>query len=235
MSSSSPPPLNHTCSGRVVVGESISSSMASPTASHDIASSDRSARDIKQQKERLEQLKSYPLFGDLQVTLALDYLQSNNKIPFGLMSEACSPEMAAMSRSDPSFCTVNKTIVEEHTKIKLTLMNIRTFHPNILTMYLERTDLVEAERFKALTYNSTSDSVKQFINWFYDGERRRLILSTQDLVNNIVAQGFNESKIFPASPSTVNSKLAQPTLIFNFNVYCILFLLNSLGNMFRLF
>lgn len=154
-------------------------------------------------RSRLEQLKSHPLFGDLQMTLALDCLQSN--VPFTLMSEsAVSPSKSPIKPADPTtaFCTVSDKIIEQHVKLQGVLLGVRGYFPSLLTVYQQITEQVESQRYKALTYNCYSDNVKQLINWFYDSERQLLIDRIQDTVDMLM----NKTKTLIPDPVKFNCK-----------------------------
>jgi len=142
--------------------------------------------DQKETKSKLEQLRSHPLFGDLQVTLALDCLQSN--VPFTLLSEVCG---AAANRQKPTtdmtaFSTVSEKIIRQHIQLQGTLLTLGSRFPSLLTVYQQITEQVESQRYRALAYNCYSDNCKQLINWFYDSERQLLIERIQESVNMLV-------------------------------------------------
>lgn len=140
----------------------------------------------KKCQQRLEQLKSHPLFGDLQMTLALDCLQSN--VPFSLLTESHGSSNGGtrkLDNTDTAFCTVSDRIVEQHVKLQSHLLGLRSFMPSLLAVYQQITEQVESQRYRALTYNCYSNNVKHMINWFYDSERQLLIDRIQESVNAV--------------------------------------------------
>ena len=180
----SPPPSSHRGSRQRKYSHDTTTMSAS--ASHTTGSG-LSPTEDSDHKSRLEQLKSHPLFGDLQMTLALDCLQSN--VPFTLMSDNAN-KSPVKSPADPTaaFCTVSDRIIEQHVKLQGMLLTVRSYFPSLLSVYQQITEQVESQRYKALTYNCYSDNVKQLINWFYDSERQLLIDRIQDTVNMLMTK-----------------------------------------------
>ncbi|XP_067937810.1 uncharacterized protein [Watersipora subatra] len=151
--------------------------MSSPSAAASTSnSSDRSENGDP--RSRLEQLKSHPFFGDLQVTLALDCL--NSTVPYSLLSE--SNHSSSKPKQHPSFCTVSDSVMEQHVNLQKTLVGVQMYFPSVLGMYHQLVDEVESQRYKALTYNCHSENVKRLINWFYDCERRTLMEKIQESI-----------------------------------------------------
>lgn len=150
-------------------------------------------------RSRLEQLKSHPFFGDLQVTLALDCLQS--KVPYTLLSDSTD---STKPKAHPAFCTVSDSIMEQHLDLQKTLMGVQMYFPTLLTIYHQLADQVESQRYKALTYNCHSENVKRLVNWFYDCERRLLIERIQDSVRMMTDK---TTSLLP-EPSALNRKSA---------------------------
>lgn len=176
----------------------------SASASETTSGGRASLSDDSDHKSRLEQLKSHPLFGDLQMTLALDCLQSN--VPFSLMSDNAAKSPTLKSPTDPTaasaFCTVSDRIIEQHVKLQGMLLAVRGYFPSLLSVYQQITEQVESQRYKALTYNCYSDNVKQLINWFYDSERQLLIDRIQDTVNMLMTK----TKTLLPDPSKIGCK-----------------------------
>lgn len=137
----------------------------------------------KKYRQRLEQLRSHPLFGDLQMTLALDCLQSS--VPLTLLTESTNASASASKtdKKDLAFCTVSEKIIEQHVKLQSRLLALHSFFPSLLGIYQQITEQMESQRYRALAYNCYSDDIKQKINLFYDSERQQLIDRIQESVN----------------------------------------------------
>lgn len=148
-------------------------------------------------RSRLEQLKSHPFFGDLQVTLALDCLQST--VPYSLLTQS---DDATKAKPHPAFCTVSDNIVEQHVNMQKTLGSLQMYFPSLIGHYHQMSDQIESQRYKALTYNCHSENVKRLINWFYDCERRLLIEKMQDSVSMLM----DKTKSLISQPPSINCK-----------------------------
>lgn len=180
-SSRASPTSSLNSSGRSVATDD--SSMDVVSAATATTASQRDGKDIKFSKTRLEQLRNHPLFGDLQLTLVQDCL--NSSVPFTLLPES-SPQKSPTT--DLAFCTVSDKIIEQHVKVQTMLMGLQAYYPSLLGVYQQITEQVESQRYRALTYNCYSDYVKQMINWFYDNERQLLIDRIQEAVSDLSAK-----------------------------------------------
>jgi len=145
--------------------------MSSPTIKAERAGSLDSESNSDHRK-RLEQLKSHPLFNDLQVTLALDCVRSN--VPYSLLTETSSTSSSPRSL-DSSFTTVSDGLAKEHAVLQMMLIQLQSYFPALLTTYYQYTDQIEVQRYKALAFNSHGADASQLINWHYNRERETLI------------------------------------------------------------
>ena len=198
MSSSSPSLSARSCSEGGFEDERTSeAAMSSPSAA---ASTSQQNTEVENgdPRTRLEQLKSHPFFGDLQVTLALDCLQSS--VPHSLLPDNVN---AVKLKPHPAFCTVSDNIMEKHMNLTKMLLGIQVYCPQLLGIYQQLVDQVESQRYKALTYNCHSENVKRLINWFYDCERRLLIEKIQESATGVMS---TKAKNFLPEPSALASK-----------------------------
>lgn len=202
MGSASPSLSIRSCSEGGLEDESTSEVIMSSPSGSSVRDGSRELADGMEDgdhRARLAQLKSHPLFADLQLTLALDCLQS--KLPHSLLSDSYKTPKSPLT-SDPGFCTVSDKIMEQHLNIQKTLLGVRIYFPGILASYHQMADQVECQRYKALAYNCHSDNVKHLINWFYDCERQLLIDKMQEMVSTLV----NKPQTVIPKPMKTNGK-----------------------------
>lgn len=180
----------------------------SSAAAHMLSSSPKQT-DLKI-LNRLEQLRSHPLFGDLQMTLAMDCLQST--VPHSLLPEnrRSSEDKPAGVKIDSGFSTVSEGIVEQHMRLQTMLMNVRSCFPSLLSVYQQVTDQLESQRYRALAYNCYNDNVKQLINWFYDNERQLLMNRIKETLGTMT--GTNSELNCLPTPK-LNCKYSSPLLL----------------------